>query len=121
MWARRNQQPVRALPADLRPDNLNEAYEIQTAVTLLRAVPVAGFKIGLTSQAAQRAMGASEPIVGRLGLLDVRRANSRIELPPNHLRIVEAEVIFEIGADLPPERAPFNEQRVAGSLRRAFA
>ena len=83
MWARRNQQPVRALPADLRPDNLNEAYEIQTAVTLLRAVPVAGFKIGLTSQAAQRAMGASEPIVGRLGLLDVRRANSRIELPPN--------------------------------------
>lgn len=121
MWSRKNQQPLRELPVDLRPESLGEAYEIQSAVTMLRAVPVAGIKIGLTSQAAQRATGASEPIMGRLGLLDIRRTNAHIELPTKHLRIVESEVIFEVGADLPPERAPFTEQRVAGSLRRAFA
>jgi 2-keto-4-pentenoate hydratase len=121
MWSRKTHEPLKGLPADLSPESLDEAYEIQTAVTMLRGVPVAGFKIGLTNQAAQRANGAAEPIVGRLGRLDVHRTDSRIELLPNHLRIIESEVIFEIGADLVPDRAPFTEQRVSGSLRRAFA
>lgn len=121
MWSRKTHERLKELPADLSPDDFGQAYEIQTAVTMLRAVPLAGFKVGLTNQAAQRANGVGEPIAGRLGLLDIRRTQSRIELPANHLRIVESEVIFEIGADLAPERAPFSEQQVAGSLRRAFA
>jgi len=121
MWSRKTHERQQGLPADLSPENLDQAYEIQTAVTMLRGVPVAGFKIGLTNPAAQRANGAVEPIVGRLGPLDIRRTHSRIELPPNHLRIIESEVIFEVGTDLVPERAPFTEQWVAGSLRRAFA
>lgn len=121
MWSRRNHQRHPGLPLDLRPDDLHQAYEIQAAVARLRAVPLAGFKIGLTNQSAQRAMGTSAPIVGRLGAPDIRRTSSRIELPANHLRIVEAEVVFEMGADLPPDRGPYSEQRVAASVRRAFA
>jgi len=121
MWSRRNHQRLQELPVDLVPDDLNQAYEIQTAVAMLRGTPLSGFKIGLTNQAAQRALGASEPIVGRLGLLDIRRTNSRIELPANHLRIIEAEVIFELGADLPADQGPYTEKKVAASVRRAFA
>jgi 2-keto-4-pentenoate hydratase len=109
------------LPSDLLPENLDEAYRIQEAVTALRALPLAGFKVGLTNQAAQRATGALEPIVGQLCAPDVRRPDARIELPAGHLRILEPEVIFEIGNDLPPQRAPFNEQHIAASVRRAFA
>ncbi len=121
MWSRKTHERLQELPEDLGPVNLDQAYEIQTAVAVLRAVPLAGFKIGLTNQAAQRANAVVEPIVGRLGLMDIRRSHSRIELPVNHLRIIESEVIFEMGADLAPERAPFTEERVAESLRRAFA
>ncbi len=121
MWSRKNQQRLQELPADLMPETLGEAYQIQTAVAMLRSMPLAGFKIGLTNQLAQRAMGASEPIVGRLGLLDIRRTSACIELPANHLRVIEAEVVFEVGTDLVPEQAPFSEQRVAASLRRAYA
>lgn len=121
MWSRKNHQRLQELPVDLVPDDLNQAYEIQTAVAMLRGTPLSGFKIGLTNQAAQRALGASEPIVGRLGLLDIRRTNSRIELPANHLRIIEAEVIFELGADLPADQGPYTEKKVAASVRRAFA
>ena len=121
MWSRKNHQRLPGFPVDLLPEDLGEAYEIQAAVTTLRSMPLAGFKVGLTNRTAQRAMGASEPIVGRLGLLDIRRTNACIELPANHLRIIEAEVVFEVGTDLVPHQAPFTEQRVAMSLCRAYA
>ena len=121
LWSRNNQTRLQGLPADLTPRDLNEGYEIQLAVALLRRIPGAGFKLGLTNEGAQRAADTFAPIVGRLGSLDVRRSHSKIELPEKHLRIVEAEVVFELGSDLPAEHAPYSEQRVLGSLSQAFA
>lgn len=121
LWSRKNHQRQPGLAEDSTPDDLQQAYEIQSAVFRLRHAPLSGFKIGLTNHSAQRAMGASEPIVGRLGLPDMRRTHSRIELPATHLRIIEAEVIFEMGADLPPDRGPYTEDRVAASVRCAYA
>lgn len=121
LWSRNNQARLQGLPADLTPRDLNEAYEIQAAVALLRRTPAAGFKLGLTNEAAQRGADTFAPIVGRLGSLDIRRSHSNIALPEKHLRIVEAEVVFELGSDLPPGYAPYSEQRVRGSVSRAFA
>jgi len=121
LWSRTNRTRLQGLPADLMPRDLNEGYEIQSAVTSLRSVPHAGFKIGLTNEAAQRAADTSAPIAGRLGVLDVRRTNSLAELPANHLRVIEAEVVFEVGNDLPAAHGPYTEQRVAASLSRAYA
>jgi len=121
LWSRNNRTRLQGLPADLVPRDLNEAYEIQVAVALLRPMPNAGFKVGLTNQEAQRAADTLAPIVGRLGSFDLRRGHSKIELPENHLRVVEAEVVFELGSDLPAVYAPFSEQRVMASLSRAFA
>jgi 2-keto-4-pentenoate hydratase len=120
-WSRKSQTRLTALPPDLTPRDLNEAYEIQLAVAVLGPMPHAGFKLGLTNENAQRAAGTSAPIVGRLGSLDIRRSHAKIQLPEQHLRIVEAEVIFEVGTDLPAEYAPFSEQQVRASLSRAFA
>ncbi len=120
-WSYKNQTRLQSLPPDLIPRDLNEAYEIQSAVALSRPMPNAGFKLGLTNEEAQRAADTFAPIVGRLGSLDIRRSQAKIELPENHLRIVEAEVIFELGNDLPPGHAPFSEQRVRASVSRAFA
>src|SRR5690349_1522853 len=63
LWSRDNQTCLRNLPADLIPRDLNEAYEIQLAVALLRHTPTAGFKLGLTNEAAQRAADTFAPIV----------------------------------------------------------
>ncbi len=120
-WARKSATRLPPLPPDLTPRDLNEAYEIQSAAALLRPMPHAGFKLGLTNEEAQRAADTFAPIVGRLGLPDIHRGPAKIALPENHLRIVEAEVIFEIGRDLPAGYAPFSEQRVRASLSRAFA
>lgn len=120
-WSRKSQTRLQSLPPDLIPRDLQEAYDIQLAVALLGATPHTGFKLGLTNEAAQRAADTFAPIVGRLGSLDIRRSGATIELPRHHLRIVEAEVIFELGTDLSAAHGPFSEQRVRASLSRAFA
>jgi 2-keto-4-pentenoate hydratase len=120
-WARQNGSRLEGLPPDASPRDLNEAYEMQLAAARLRPSPNAGFKIGLTSEQAQRSADTFAPIVGRLALPDVRRSRCRLELPENHLRVVEAEIVFELGDDLPEGHAPYSEQRVAACLSRAFA
>jgi 2-keto-4-pentenoate hydratase len=121
LWSRSHQTRLPGLPPDLVPGDLNEGYEIQAAVMSVRRMPVAGYKLGLTNEKAQRAADTFGPIVGRLASIDVHRAPCRIALPEKHLRIVEAEVVFEIGKDLPAGHAPYSEQRVMASLSRAFA
>lgn len=109
-----------AFPADAAPRDLNEAYRVQVAVAQHRGI-TAGFKVGITSVEAQRATGAMAPIVGRLAPQDIYRGRERIVLGERHLRIAEAEVVFEIGEDLSYEQAPFSQDQIARSLSGAFA
>jgi 2-keto-4-pentenoate hydratase len=121
LWSRNNHTRLQDLPPDLIPRDLEEAYGIQAALMSLRDTALAGFKLGLTNEKAQRAADTFAPIVGRLAASDVYRGSARIELPGKHLRIVEAEIVFELGSDLPAGHAPYSEQRVMASVARAFA
>ena len=121
LWSRNNHTRLQGLPPDLIPRDLEEAYGIQAAVMSLRGSPLAGFKLGLTNEKAQRAADTFAPIVGRLAANDVYRGSARIALPEKHLRIVEAEIVFELGSDLPAGHAPYSEQRVLASVARALS
>jgi 2-keto-4-pentenoate hydratase len=85
----------------------------------LRGVEIAGYKVGLTNERAQRASGTSEPIAGRLAAADIRRSPARLVAPVP--RIVEAEVIFEVAHDLPARQIPFTSAQVAEVLGTAYA
>lgn len=117
---RRGRRRPRELPADVAPRDLDEAYHIQMAVARYRGI-TAGFKIGITSVEAQRATGATAPIVGRLAAQDIVWGSKRTVLGEQHLRIAEAEVVFEMGEDLPFARAPFSQEQIARSVSGAFA
>jgi 2-keto-4-pentenoate hydratase len=117
---RRRRLRPQGLPADVAPRDLDEAYRIQLAVARYRGITT-GFKIGITSVEAQRAMGATAPIVGRLAPQDMLWGRKRIELGEQHLRIAEAEVVFEIGEDLSCAHAPFSQEQIAKSVSGAFA
>lgn len=120
-WSRRVGAPIRILPADLVPRNLEEAYEIQVATVRLRGVGTAGFKVGLTNVEAQRGAGAAAPIAGRLVTADILRSPARIALSDHHLRIVEAEVVFEVGCAVSAADMPLSEADVYQCLRAAYA
>ena len=120
-WSRRVGAPIRSLPADLLPKTLEQAYDIQIATFRLRGMGTAGFKIGLTNVEAQRSAAAAAPIGGRLASTDILRSPARIALPHDHLRIVEAEVVFEVGCTLPGDDASLSEADVYHCLRAAYA
>lgn len=120
-WSRRVGAPIRILPADLLPKTLEEAYDIQIATFRLRRMGTAGFKIGLTNVEAQRSTGAAAPIAGRLASADILRSPARIALPHDHLRIVEAEIVFEVGCTIPANDVPLSEADVHRCLRGAHA
>lgn len=120
-WSRRVGAPIRSLPADLLPKTLEQAYDIQIATFRLRGMGTAGFKIGLTNVEAQRSAGAAAPIAGRLASADILRSPARIPLPPDHLRIVEAEVVFEVDYAVSADDVSLSEAEVYHCLRGAFA
>lgn len=120
-WSRRLGAPIRVLPGDLLPKTLEQAYDIQIAAFRLRGMGTAGFKIGLTNAEAQRSAAAAAPIAGRLASADILRSPARIALPHDHLRIVEAEVVFEVGCMVSADDASLNEADVYRCLRGAYA
>lgn len=120
-WSRRVGAPIRILPSDLLPRTLEQAYDIQIAAFRLRGMGTAGFKIGLTNMEAQRSAGVAAPIAGRLASADVLRSPARMALPHDHLRIVEAEVVFEVGCTMSADNASLSETDVYRCLRGAYA
>lgn len=117
--ARRTNVLLDSLPMEFRPTDIMAGYAIQRMVTRLRGLDIAGFKVGLTNVRAQRAMGATEPIVGRLTAADIRRSPARLRV--GERRIVEAEVVFEVARDLPARQAPFTSAEVEKVLGAAYA
>jgi 2-keto-4-pentenoate hydratase len=120
-WSRRVGAPIRTLPADLLPKTLEQAYDIQIATFRLRGMGTAGFKIGLTNVEAQRSSGAAAPIAGRLASADILRSPARIALSHDHLRIVEAEVVFEVGCTILANDGPLSDADLHHCLRGAYA
>ncbi len=121
LWSRRYGAAPRDLPRELEPADLEDAYAIQLETAKLRGQRVAGYKIGLTSPLAQQSAGVSAPIAGRLARGDIIRAPESIELPSQHLRIVEAELVFEIGRTLSEANLPIREQTLRESVGAVYA
>src|SRR5687767_12186636 len=108
------------LPQHIAPQDFDEAYRIQSAVAERRG-ETAGFKVGLTNTKAQLAAGLETPIVGRLAPSDIVESGHHLTLSRAHLRVVEAEVIFEMGEDLRVADAPFSFDQIARSVGAAYA
>lgn len=100
--------------------DLRDAYGIQCAAFVLRNSPVAAYKVGLTNVVVQQAMGAREPIVGRLAADDLIQSPARIHVS-RHLRIVEAELVFEIGKDLSGLGGPHSRSDVVSAIANVYA
>jgi len=104
------------LPEFLRPSDEAQAYAVQDIVVQSRGV-VAGWKVGAASpeaEPARSALTADSVHVGEFVALNAAAF---------HVIGVEAELAYEIVADLPPREQPYSEAEVldaVGSVRVAI-
>ena len=116
--ARIQHRRLAALPASVRPQSTQEAYDCQADVVrqLLAHYggrPV-GYKIACTNTLAQRQLGVTGPFHGRL--LSPFCFDSPASLPaaPFFMRVIEAEFAFQMGRDLPP--GSYSREQIAASI-----
>lgn len=105
------------LPAGLRPADTAQAYAVQDLVALARG-PIAGWKVGAPSPQAEPARAA----LAR-DSVHVAGAGGRVSLPARDFLVigVEAELVFECLADLPPREAPYSLREVQDAFGAAHA
>ena len=101
----RSRQPTAALPPELSPSDLGEAYEIRRAFQEIEVGTgrgaVAGYKIGLTTPVMQKLCGVGEPCYGAIFASEVHRGRAVLRAA-DYCRIgVETEIAFTLGEDLP--------------------
>ena len=100
-----SEQPLDAVPDELRPDTVEDGYAVQRALDDL-AGPATGWKIAATSKAGQDHLGASGPMVGRLYELERRETGSALAVGGMQMRSAEPEFAFVLAEDLAPGPEP---------------
>ncbi|MDP5366621.1 MAG: fumarylacetoacetate hydrolase family protein [Paracoccaceae bacterium] len=113
--ARQRSVKLDEYPTDA-PFGLDEAYQIQDAMTRSMSAPVVGWKVGLTSRASQDMMGVAEPMSGPLFEGSVFNDNAELKVSESDLRIVEAEICFRLGADLDTSAAEFTQSDILSAI-----
>lgn len=98
------------------PTSLDEAYAIQDAMIEAMQLPIAGWKIGCTSQAARTALGIDEPISGPIFETFVSPGPAAVPVGENDLRIVEAEIGLRLKRDLGPRDTAYTKADVLDAI-----
>jgi 2-keto-4-pentenoate hydratase len=100
----RSRRPIEILPAELYPENLDQAYAIRRAFQESEEGrgrgAIAGYKIGLTTPIMQKLCGVDEPCYGAIFVSEVHHSGAEISAR-DYCRIgVETEIAFQLGHDL---------------------
>ena len=104
------------LPAGLRPRSREEGYAVQAQWMRHTRSPLYGWKIAATSEAGQRHINVKGPMAGRLLAERVLPDGARTALAGNLMRVVELELAFGMGRDLPPRPAAYSIDEVMAAV-----
>ena len=125
--ARASEAPLDHLP-EPDPPALDRAFALQCAITralgqLKNGWTQAGWKIGCTSERAQKALNADGPFPGTMFSHRVYRSGDFFPTIASNKRVVEPEVAFTMEAGLPPRGRDYElaeVMRAAGSVQVAI-
>ncbi len=120
--ARREGRQIEALPPDLLPPDADIAYAVQDRVAALLGWETLGWKVAGTNPVMRARLRMPEPILGRSFARFLSASPARLPHAPLLDPIVEAEVVFRLGADLPPRPGrPWTRAEVAAAVAAVHA
>src|SRR5436190_12258899 len=94
------------------PSSMAEAFAIQSAVRTSIGWTHAGWKIGCTSEKAQKALKADGPFPGPVYRERLLPTGSHVETLASNSRTTEPEIAFILARDLPARDKPWSVDEV---------
>ncbi len=107
--------------ADLWPDTVDQAYEIQALLERRINEPVVGWKIAATAMAGRRHINVDRPLAGRLFQSACHTDGVNLPFGRNRMAVAEVEFVFTLGRDLPPRETSYSEEEVAECIESLHA
>lgn len=114
--ARREMTRLPGLPESCRPATMDEAYAIQAAFIDAWEAPVGGWKVGCTSDVAQKMLAVDEPFYGPVFQPLIHPSPASLPAADFHMLALECEFAFRLGQDLPAGGGPYERERVIGAV-----
>ncbi|ANK83071.1 MAG: hypothetical protein TEF_21410 [Rhizobiales bacterium NRL2] len=121
MDVRTGRRRIAALPPELAPADPEAAYGIQRHMRRLigeggggRQI---GWKIGCTNERAQAHVGIDEPFYGGVFEATAWTSPAEIDASGFFMTVIEAEIGFLMGEDLPAAAAPYDPGSVADAVK----
>ncbi|ORB27918.1 hypothetical protein BST38_22395 [Mycolicibacterium parafortuitum] len=104
------------IPADIRPVDLAEAYHVSDRLAEELGWEIGGWYCAATNTSIQRLLNLEEPYCGRLFESLIFSSPAVLDPASFPPMMVEMEVAFRLGADLPARRAPYTRDEVADAV-----
>jgi 2-keto-4-pentenoate hydratase len=98
------------------PANMDEAFAIQSAVRTSIGWKLAGWKIGCTSQRAQKALNTDGPFPGPVYEERLFSSGSHVPTLSTNSRTTEPEIAFTLAADLTKRHEPWSVAEVLAAV-----
>jgi 2-keto-4-pentenoate hydratase len=106
--ARRTHQPITDLPADLQPASIEEVACIHEQMAIAYG-EIGGWKIGAPSADA-------EPFFAPMPRAWMAASGAVLSGPTFRYRVLESEIAFLLGQDLPPRSTPYTRDEVLAAI-----
>lgn len=106
--ARRTHKPIADLPAALQPTSLEEVARVHEEMALAYE-DIGGWKIGAGSADAT-------PFFAPMPRAWMASSGAVLSGPTFRYRVLEAEIAFLIGEDLPPRETPYTREEVIAAI-----
>jgi 2-keto-4-pentenoate hydratase len=114
--AYRRRRPIEALPDDVAPSTLLEAYAIQDRLVAGWRRDTVGWKLSCTSETARTTLGFGEPCRGQIVAGRVHVGPATLPASDYFMRLAEPEFGFRLAHDLSPALAPFDLATVTDAI-----
>ncbi|XBH11742.1 fumarylacetoacetate hydrolase family protein [Edaphobacter paludis] len=106
--ARRTNRPLVELPADVRPQTVEEAYLVQDKMSWAYEA-IGGWKVGAPT-------GDAEPMFAPMPAAWISCSGCEMRGRTHRYRGIEAEIAFLMGEDLPPRNTPYSRDEVLDAI-----
>jgi 2-keto-4-pentenoate hydratase len=106
--ARRTRTPLAELPPELRPVDLDEAYFVQDTIAVAYD-DIGGYKIGAPN-------AQTTPMFAPMPLAWIVAGGALLCGPQWRYRGLEAEIAFQLGADLPARSTPYTREEAIAAI-----